>query len=74
MLRLQSGGQLGPAHEIHAGSGYWSQDSSVTVLGSATTPTKLLVRWPGGSTTTTDLPAGVREVTVGTAGQLLRSR
>jgi hypothetical protein len=74
MLRLQSGGQLGPAHEIHAGSGYWSQDSAVSVLGSATTPTKLLVRWPGGSTTTTDLPAGVREVTVGTTGQLVRSR
>ena len=31
-MRSQMAERLGPLREIHAGSGYWSQDSSMTVL------------------------------------------
>ena len=33
VVRLGAGGQWGPARELHGGSGYWSQDSAVLVLG-----------------------------------------
>jgi hypothetical protein len=64
VVRLESGGQWGPARELHAGSGYWSQDSPVPVLGASQPPTRLWVRWPGGKTTTTPVPAGAKEVTL----------
>src|SRR4029079_15075308 len=32
IIRFKNGERLGPAREIHAGSGYWSQDSAVQVL------------------------------------------
>jgi enediyne biosynthesis protein E4 len=68
-LRLQFGQRLGPAREIHAGSGYWSQDSPVQVLGGPEAPTRLAVRWPGGKTTTAAVPAGARELSMDAAGQ-----
>ena len=61
-IRLQSGDRPGPAREIHAGSGYWSQDSAVTILGMPENPQQLWVRWPGGKTTTTPIPASAREI------------
>ncbi|MBI5387671.1 MAG: VCBS repeat-containing protein [Verrucomicrobia bacterium] len=67
-VRLLSGAKPGAARELHAGSGYWSQDSPVQVLAAAETPTKLWVRWPGGKTTTTELPSGARSVVVETSG------
>jgi hypothetical protein len=63
-LRLKSGPRLGPAREIHAGSGYWSQDSAIQVLGGRTPTAQLLVRWPGGQTTTNDVPSAAREIIV----------
>ncbi|MBI2948736.1 MAG: VCBS repeat-containing protein [Verrucomicrobia bacterium] len=57
-------GRNGAVREIHAGSGYWSQDSDVTVLGKAAEPVKLWVRWPGGKTTVMDVTAGAREIEV----------
>ena len=54
----------GPAREIHAGSGYWSQDGAVQVLGMPRAPSQIWVRWSGGKETTSDIPAGAREVTV----------
>src|SRR5262249_48790848 len=41
------GAQPGPLQEIHAGSGYGSQDSAVLVLPESTS--RLQVRWPGGA-------------------------
>ena len=41
--------QWGPAREVHAGSGYWSQDSAVQVLALPSTPTRIQIRWPGSS-------------------------
>jgi hypothetical protein len=55
-------GRLGPAREIHAGAGYWSQDAAVQVLGLAGEAEALVVRWPGGSTTRTPIPRGAREI------------
>jgi hypothetical protein len=63
-VRLRYGADWGPAREIHAGSGYWSQDSVVPILAPARTPTALWVRWPGGQTTETPIPVGATEVVV----------
>ena len=69
------GGKLGPARLITAGSGYWSQDSAVQVLGSKeATPTHLEVRWPGGGTTRTEIPKDSKEVYVGPDGKLIPSK
>jgi len=67
-IRVLFGDRGGPAHEIRAGGGYWSQDSSVAVLGTPQPPTRIWVRWPGGKTTTTELPLAAREVEVQPSG------
>src|SRR5258708_624775 len=69
-LRLKFGPRLGPAREIHAGSGYWSQDGAIQVLGRPETPTHLWVRWPGGLTSTVALPANVMDITVTNASKV----
>jgi len=74
VLRLQFKGRQGPAREIHAGSGYWSQDSLVPVLGASTPPESLWIRWPGGRVTTTPIPPNTRQITVDTAGQATVTR
>lgn len=63
-LRAMYGTQLGPVQEIQAGSGYWSQNSAVQVLGLSATPTAVWVRWPGGKTSTVPVPVGARELVV----------
>ena len=55
---------MGPAREIHAGSGYWSQNGAVQVFGLAGTPTAVWVRWPGGTESRVAVAAGAREVVV----------
>jgi hypothetical protein len=74
IVRLVAKEKTGPAREIHAGSGYWSQDSAVQVLGAAQPADKVMVRWPGGKVVTTEVPAGAREITVDAAGKILKSR
>ena len=64
VIRLGFGAQWGPAREVHAGSGYWSQDSPVQVLATPETPTQIRVLWPGGKRTETPVPKGAREVEV----------
>ncbi|MCX6905957.1 MAG: VCBS repeat-containing protein [Verrucomicrobia bacterium] len=68
VLRLGNGDKLGPARELHAGSGYWSQDSAVQVLCAGFEPKQIQVRWPGGKTTTTEILVGAREITVEPSG------
>ncbi len=68
LLRLKFGERLGPAREVQAGSGYWSCNSLVQVLATPTAPTQLWVRWPGGKTTTSDLPPQAREIAVDASG------
>ena len=74
VLRLVSGGKSGPAREVHAGSGYWSQDSAVQVLAAAQPPAQIWVRWPGSKVMTTDVPRTAREVTVDVTGKMLQSK
>jgi hypothetical protein len=69
-LRLVFGERLGAAREIHGGSGYWSQDSAVQVLGCPEPPTQIWIRWPGGKTTTSPIPAGAKEIVVDTGGKV----
>jgi hypothetical protein len=69
VIRLDYGGGLGPAREVHGGSGYWSQDGAVQVVGMNRTPVAIWVRWPGGQTTATKIAAGAGEVTVGMQGE-----
>jgi hypothetical protein len=73
-LRLKFGERQSPAREIHAGSGYWSQDSSVQVMAGPEVATHLVVRWPGGPETTSELPKGAREITVDITGAVKQVR
>ena len=61
-VRLFFGQKAGPVREIHAGSGYWSQDGAVQVLGTPEPPTRIWVRWPGGKTVTREVGPNTREV------------
>jgi hypothetical protein len=64
VLRIRYADGFGPAREIHAGSGYWSEDGTVQVLGLRGTPRAVWVRWPGGATTETPVPPGASALTV----------
>jgi hypothetical protein len=37
-------------------------------------PAQIWIRWPGGKTTTSDIPAAAREITVDTAGKAAMTR
>ncbi len=66
LIRLGYGDRLGPAREIHGGSGYWSLDGAVQVMGLGGRATKVWVRWPDGSESETALEPGAeaREVEI----------
>jgi len=70
VMRLKFGEQLGPAREVHAGSGYWSQDSAVQVLGMPEPPVQILIRWPGGRFMSYVVPPGVREIQIDPSGEI----
>jgi len=63
-LRLRFGQRWGPVREIHAGSGYWSQNSLVTVLATPEPPSAIQVLWPGGLRMIHDVPTGTKEITL----------
>ena len=73
-VRLEFGGRKGPLREIHAGSGYWSQDSPVAVMGYSTFPEKIEVIWPGGKSRVYQVPAGSLEVELDPEGGLTPSK
>jgi enediyne biosynthesis protein E4 len=56
-VRLRTHDLLGPAHEIRAGTGWHSQDSTTLILPRPTSTAQLLVRWPGGTSTQITVPA-----------------
>ncbi len=68
VVRLKFGERLGPAREIHSGSGYWSQDSATLVLAAPVAPTMLQVRWPGGIAQEWPWPPSVKAVEVSKDG------
>jgi hypothetical protein len=74
VMRLKFGETLGPAREIHAGSGYWSQDSAVQVMAGSESPTGIWVRWPGGRVTELALPANSAEVILDHSGGVKKLR
>jgi hypothetical protein len=63
-MRLRYGDRAGPVREVQAGSGYWSQNGAVQVLGRAGEPTALWIRWPGGREQVVPLTRGQSEITV----------
>jgi hypothetical protein len=63
-MRLRYGDRAGPVREVQAGSGYWSQNGAVQVLGRAGEPTGLWVRWPGGREQVIPLEPRQAEITV----------
>ncbi len=64
ILRVVYDDGMGPAREIHGGSGYWSMDDPVQVLGLRAEPVEVLVRWPGGLETRAPVPSGAMTITV----------
>ena len=70
IIRLGAGGKQGPAREVHNGSGYWSQDSAVQVMATPGGESEISVRWPGGKTTTGQVPAGAHEISVAISGDV----
>ena len=64
VIRVGYGERLGPAREIHGGSGYWSLNDPVQVMGLEEAPTQVHVRWPGGRETVSPVATGLREITV----------
>jgi hypothetical protein len=64
VIRLEYGQRLGPAREVHAGSGYWSEDSPVQVLAPRDGVTGVQVSWPGGQKTHTAVGAGQGQLNV----------
>jgi hypothetical protein len=48
-------GRKGPRREIQAGSGYWSQDGAVPILGIAGKPARVQVAWTDGTTQEVDV-------------------
>ena len=60
----------GPARELHAGSGYWSQDSAVAVLARPAVVGRLSVRWPGGRVTVSEVPPGAKEIAISADGRV----
>ena len=48
--------------EVHAGSGYWSQDSADLIFPASPSPAEFTVRWPGGKVSTGKMMPGQTEV------------
>lgn len=63
-MRVVSGEKRGPVREVQGGSGYLSQNSAVQVLAMPEAGAKIWVRWSGGKGTTTDVPAGAKEMRI----------
>jgi len=70
MIRLVYGNGYGPAREVHSGSGYWSQDAMVQVMGVRGDLKGIWIRWPGGRILEVALPSGVMEITISHDGVL----
>ena len=56
-------GSLGPVREIQSGSGYWSQNSPIQILGIKGEASDLKIQWPDGSKTTEPLNGNKLTVT-----------
>jgi hypothetical protein len=64
LIRVIYGDDKGPVREVHAGSGYLSQDGMVQVMGLRGEPTGVWVRWPNGRESTTPVGRGIKELVI----------
>ena len=64
VVRAEFGSSSGPAIEIRAGSGWWSQDSSRILITGTRAPTAVHIRWPGGPTQRHAWNPNVREMRI----------
>lgn len=69
-VRWVAGTMRGPAQEVRAGGGYWSQDSSTLILSAPTAIQAVWVRWPEGKETLTPVPPDARRLQLTPAGEL----
>ena len=60
----------GPAHSVHAGSGYWSSDAPVLTLARPDGTAELSVRWPGGRETVYAVAPDAREIICEMGGKI----
>lgn len=58
------GDRMGPARNVAAGAGYWSQDAAVQVLGTSEKPTAIWIRWPDGRCQTVPVREGDWDIRV----------
>lgn len=70
VVRGVSGEVVGPAHEVRAGGGYWSQDGSTLVVAAKDPLTGLWIRWPGGEESRVVVPDNAREVEIAREGEV----
>ncbi|MSU31632.1 MAG: hypothetical protein EXS25_03015 [Pedosphaera sp.] len=68
-LRWITASGPGPRRELHAGAGWWSVDSSVTVLGTQNAAGEVEVRWPGGRLQRHRIKAGTRTLILPQTGE-----
>ena len=68
VIKLKNGERWGPARELHAGGGYWSQDSTVPVLCPRGAASEIRVRWLGGKVTTLPVPPNAKTIVVDSKG------
>jgi hypothetical protein len=64
MVRVQSANRWGPARAVCVGGSYWSQDAATLLMATPAIPSRVEVRWPGGRTTTTEVPEGARQISL----------
>jgi hypothetical protein len=64
ILRAITAAGPGPAQELRAGSGYWSQDSSTLVLHASSLITALLIKFPGTAEKTHPIQPGATFVEI----------
>jgi hypothetical protein len=69
-IKLIFSGRSGPIRELHAGSGYRSQDAAVQVLSVPQAASQIWIRWPGGKVTVSLLPQAAREIVVNQNGSV----
>lgn len=69
-MRLMFAKGPGPVREVHAGSGYFSQDSSMCVLSLPEAALSIWVRWPGGKVTQSPISGNPGQILVHSDGRI----
>lgn len=73
-IRVGSGMVFGPAREIHAGSGWYSQDSSVQILQSPPVNGIIQVQWQGNVIREYHIPENSKEIIVYPDGKIVKMK